>query len=59
MILELTNLFKTSKDWTCAIDEGCGVDCLFLNFQKTFDTVSDQSFLTKLEACGVRVDINE
>ena len=52
-----TNLLETFEDWTCAADRGCGVDCIYLDFQKAFDTVPHQRLLTKLEACGVGGDI--
>ena len=54
-----TNLLEALEDWNCAVDKGCGVDCIFIDFQKAFDAVPHRRPLTKLEACGVRGDIGE
>jgi len=35
----LTNLFETIEEWTEAIENGYGLDILFLDYQKAFDTV--------------------
>ena len=35
------------------VNRGCGVDYMFLDYQKAFDTVPHQRLLKKFEACGV------
>ena len=34
-----TNLLESFEDWTTMLDEGVGVDIVFLDYQKAFDTV--------------------
>lgn len=34
-----TNLLTTFEDWTAALDTGCGVDIIYLDFSKVLDTV--------------------
>ena len=36
----LTNLLESLEDWTAALDEGYGLDILFLDYRKAFDSVS-------------------
>ena len=36
-----------------AIDRGCQIDSIFLDFQKAFDTVPHKRLLTKLRTHGV------
>jgi len=35
----LTNLLECCESWTRASDEGFGVDVLYLDYRKTFDSV--------------------
>lgn len=35
------------------VDEGRGVDCLYFDFSKLFDTVSHNIFIQKLWKCGL------
>ena len=50
----LTNLLETLEDWKSAVDQGHGVDAIFLNFQKAFDTVPFRRLMLKLRAYGVK-----
>ena len=49
----LTNLLETLEAWTEAIDKGNQVDCIFLDYQKAFDTVPFRRLLVKLSGYGV------
>ena len=44
----LTNLLETFESWTTALDEGHGIDVLYLDYLKAFDTVSHEQLLKKL-----------
>src|SRR6218665_1193904 len=55
----LTNLLETLEEWTEALDEGCGVDAIFLDYQKAFDTVPHQRLLSKLKGYGISVMLLE
>ena len=35
----LTNLLQVFEDWTSNLDEGYGVDVIYLDYKKAFDTV--------------------
>ena len=35
----LTNLLKSSEQWAMALDNGYGVDVLYLDYRKAFDSV--------------------
>ena len=41
----LTNLLETFEEWTRALDEGFGIDVVFLDYQKAFDTVPHRRLL--------------
>ena len=49
----LTNLLEAFENWTTALDEGWGVDVLFLDYRKAFDTVSHSKLMKKLHGCGI------
>ena len=36
----LTNLLETLETWTRLLDDGYGIDVIYLDYKKAFDTVS-------------------
>ena len=44
----LTNLLESLEQWTQALDRGYGVDVLYLDYRKAFDSVSHKRLLYKL-----------
>ena len=49
----ITNLLETFEDWTTAIDHGYGIDVIYLDCQKAFDTVWHSGLYTKLVGYGI------
>jgi len=49
-----SNLLATFEDWTSTLDQGYGVDVIYLDYNKAFDSVPHQRLLCKLEAYGIR-----
>ena len=49
----LTNLLEVLEHWTSCMDEGYGVDVIYLDYRKAFDTVPHQRLLTKLRMVGI------
>jgi len=50
----LTNLLVTHECWTSILEEGSGLDVIYCDFKKAFDTVSHRKLLQKLR--GLRLD---
>ena len=49
----LTNLLESFQDWIHSADEGFGVDIIYLDYKKAFDSVPHQRLLHKIEGYGV------
>ena len=49
----LTNLLESFEEWTRALDEGYGVDVIFLDYRKAFDTVPHRKLMKKLKNIGL------
>jgi hypothetical protein len=48
-----TNLLETLEAWTRLLDSGIGIDVIFLDYKKAFDTVPHLRLLKKLESIGI------
>lgn len=48
----LTNLLETFDDITCSLDEGEGLDIIFLDYKKAFDSVPHKRLLHKVKSYG-------
>jgi len=49
----LTNLLETFDSWTRLLDEGFGVDVIYLDYRKAFDTVQHRRLLEKIRGLGL------
>ena len=49
----LTNLLETFESWTRILDAGFGIDVIYLDYRKAFDTVPHSRLLMKLQSCGI------
>ena len=45
----LTNLLETLEEWTKALDEGYGIDVIYLDYRKAFDSVPHKRLIEKLK----------
>ena len=45
-------LLKVIDEWTEALDEGFSIDCIYMDFQKAFDTVPHKRLMSKLRTYG-------
>ena len=50
----LTNLLESLECWTQALDNGYGIDVLYLDYRKAFDSVPHKRLLEKLKIYGVQ-----
>ena len=48
-----TNLLKIVEDWTRSLDEGYGIGTAYLDYRKTFDTISHSKLMVKLQEYGI------
>ena len=46
------------EDWASTMDEGKGLDIIFLDYQKAFDTVPQRKLAVKLGAYGLKGKVN-
>ena len=50
-------LLNVLDQWTKDLDQGKPVDCIYMDFQKCFDTVPHKRLLHKLKAYGITEEI--
>jgi len=49
----LTNLLGTFEKWTKALDEGYGLDVVYLDYRKAFDSVPHRRLIEKRKSFGI------
>jgi len=49
----VTNLLETLENQTKALDEGFGLDIVYLDYRKAFDSVPHQRLIEKLKGFGI------
>jgi len=49
----LTNLLEAFEEWTRALDDGYGVDVIYLDYRKAFDSVPHKKLIQKLKSNGI------
>ena len=47
---------QSIEEWTTILDGGCGMDIIYLDFQKAFDSLLHKRLVRKL--CGYMIDGN-
>ena len=49
-----SNLLETFEEWTKALDDKNGLDVVYLDYRKAFDTVPHKRLVRKLKGYGIR-----
>ena len=49
----LTNLLEAFESWTRILDAGFGIDIIYLDYRKAFDTAPHSRLLAKLQGYGI------
>ena len=49
----LTNLLEAFENWTELLDEGHGIDIIYLDYRKAFDTVPHKRLLSKVQQARI------
>ena len=57
--VRLTNLLETLENWTKALDEGYGLDVVYLDYRKAFDSVPHRRLIEKLRSIGINWNLLE
>ena len=52
-------LLRVLDEWTEALDNGSDIDCIYMDYQKAFDTVPHNRLLKKFEAYGIGTELIE
>jgi len=50
----VTNLLEALEAWTEALDKRLGVDVLFLDYRKAFNSVAHKKLIDKLQTLGIQ-----
>ena len=43
--------------WTEALDKGNEIDCVYMDYKNTFDTVPHNRLLSKLKSYGIKLNV--
>ena len=54
-----TNLLETFECWTAAMEDGYGLDAVYLDFRKAFNSIPHKRLINRLKECGLdRIVLN-
>ena len=49
----LYDLVETYENWTLAVDSSCGIDAIYFDYSKAFDSVPQYRLVKKLAGYGI------